>query len=226
MLLPGVLGRVSDPMSGYFMIRRSAIAGVELNPVGYKILVEVIGRGRVRGIAEVGYVFRERVVGESKVTWRVYLEYLRHLLRLRLASLPGSRFVRFAVVGASGVLVDMAALFVLSDPRMLGLGLTRSKLMAAELAILSNFLLNDAWTFRDVAAEHRGLRNKLRRLASFNVICGIGLAINVVLLNLQFNLLHMNRYLANLISIAVVTAWNYWFNLRLSWNEPADAKRR
>ena len=60
MLLPGVLGRVSDPMSGYFMIRRDAIAGVAMHPLGYKILVEVIGRGKVRWIAEVGYVFRER----------------------------------------------------------------------------------------------------------------------------------------------------------------------
>jgi dolichol-phosphate mannosyltransferase len=82
-LLPGVLGRVSDPMSGYFMVRRSAVAGREMSPLGYKILVEVIGRGEVRSIGEVGYVFRERAEGESKVTWRLYLDYLRHLVRLR-----------------------------------------------------------------------------------------------------------------------------------------------
>ena len=133
MVLPGVLGRVSDPMSGYFMVRRRAIADVVLSPLGYKILVEVIGRGRIRWIAEVGYVFRERNQGESKVTWRVYASYLRHLARLRLATLPASRFFKFAVVGASGVVVDMAVLFLLSDPRALGLGLTRSKLAAAEL---------------------------------------------------------------------------------------------
>ncbi len=86
-LLPGVLGRVSDPMSGYFMVRRSAISGVELDPIGYKILVEVIGRGRVREIGEVGYVFREREAGESKVTRRLYFDYLRHLARLRISTL-------------------------------------------------------------------------------------------------------------------------------------------
>ena len=93
MLLPGVLGKVSDPMSGYFMVRRAAIAGVTMNPLGYKILVEVIGRGRIRWIGEVGYVFRERTGGESKVTWRIYGQYLRHLLRLRLATLPTARFI-------------------------------------------------------------------------------------------------------------------------------------
>ena len=83
-LLPGVVSRVKDPMSGYFMIRREAIAGRTMNPLGYKILIEVLGRGDVGRIAEVGYVFRERSEGASKVTWRLYIAYLRHLARLRL----------------------------------------------------------------------------------------------------------------------------------------------
>jgi dolichol-phosphate mannosyltransferase len=188
-----------------------------MSPLGYKILVEVIGRGRVRSIAEVGYVFRERTEGASKVTWRVYLDYLRHLARLRLSALSSARFLRFALVGASGVVVDMAFLFLFSDPRALGLGLTRSKALAAELAIINNFLWNDAWTFRDLVGGQTGLRHKLRRLLKFNLVCGFGLLLNVALLNIQFNVLHMNRYVANLVAIAVVTAWNYWLNLRLNW---------
>ena len=217
LLLPGVLGRVSDPMSGYFMVRRSAIAGATLSPLGYKILLEVIGRGRIRSISEVGYVFRERTAGESKVTWRLYPQYLRHLLRLRLTTPATKRFIRFAVVGLSGVVVDMAVLFLLSDSRALGLGLTRSKVVAAELAIVNNFLWNDAWTFQDLVGAQRGIRFKLRRFVKFNIVCGAGLILNIVLLNLQFNLLHMNRYVANLIAIGVVTVWNFWFNLKLSW---------
>lgn len=221
LLLPGVLGRVSDPMSGYFMVRRSAIAGAALSPLGYKILLEVIGRGKIRSIAEVGYVFRERTAGESKVTWRLYPQYLRHLVRLRLTTPAAARFIRFALVGLSGVVVDMAALFFLSDPHSLGFGLTRSKVAAAELAIVNNFLWNDVWTFRDLVGHQKGARFKLRRFIKFNIICGIGLTLNVVLLNLQFNLLHVNRYLANLIAIAIVTVWNYWFNLKLSWRGSA-----
>ena len=75
-MLPGVVGRVSDPMSGYFMVRRRAIEGTALSPLGYKILIEVIARGRIRRVAEVGYVFRERAAGESKVTARLYLDQL------------------------------------------------------------------------------------------------------------------------------------------------------
>jgi dolichol-phosphate mannosyltransferase len=99
LLLPDVLGRVTDPMSGCFMLRRSAIHGATMHPLGYKILIEVIGRGNIRRIAEVPSVFRERVEGESKVTRKLYVEYLRHLLRLRLSRLPIERFSRFAMVG-------------------------------------------------------------------------------------------------------------------------------
>jgi dolichol-phosphate mannosyltransferase len=216
-ILPGVVGRVSDPMSGFFIIRRSAIQNIELNPLGYKILIEVLGRGRFRWIGEVPYVFRERVRGESKVNGRVYVDYLRHLLRLRLSTLPVSRFVRFATVGLSGVVVDMGLLFLLSDPSMLGWGLTRSKLIAAEVAIINNFIWNDAWTFGDIAAHQRGFRSRLHRFAKFQLICLTGLALNTILLNLQFNLLGMNRYLANAIAIGVVTGWNFWVNFKLSW---------
>jgi dolichol-phosphate mannosyltransferase len=226
-LMPGVVGRVSDPMSGYFMVRRGAIAGSVMKPVGYKILIEVLARGRmIRWISEVGYVFRERVEGKSKVTAGVYVDYLVHLIHLRLEFLRSSRFVRFCLVGLSGAIVDMSALFALSDPAMLGWGLTRSKLIAAELAIINNFLWNDAWTFGDLAARQQTFRQKLRRLAKFNVVCGIGLVLNVVLLNLQFNLLGMNRYVANAIAIGIVTGWNYILNLRLAWRttggDPAE----
>ncbi|MBD2385053.1 polyprenol monophosphomannose synthase [Cylindrospermum sp. FACHB-282] len=82
-ILPSVVGRVSDPMSGYFLVRREAIAGRLMNPLGYKILIEVIGRGEIHQIAEVAYVFQERQEGASKVTWRQYLEYIIHLVQLR-----------------------------------------------------------------------------------------------------------------------------------------------
>lgn len=218
-LLPSVVGRVSDPMSGYFMLRRAAIAGAELSPLGYKILIEVLGRGRIRTISEVGYVFRERLAGESKVTARLYADYLRHLLRLRLATLP-ARFPRFAAVGLSGVGVDMALLFLLSDRHALGWGLTQSKLLAAEAAIVNNFVWNDAWTFRDLATKLGGGTARLKRFARFNLICAMGLALSVLLLALQVDVLGINRYLANAVAIALVTAWNFWMNKAFSWAPP------
>lgn len=227
-ILPGVLGRVTDPMSGYFMVRRSAIAGATMNPVGYKILLEVIGRGNVREIAEAGYVFRERTEGESKVTWKQYVEYIQHLIRLRVSTgrlgkisrridFPIGKFIRFGLVGLSGVFVDMAVLYLLSDASTLALPLTRSKIIAGEIAIFNNFLWNDAWTFADVSMQQKGWKQRIKRFLKFNVVCLAGLVINVLVLNVVYNFLIPNQYIANLIAIAVATIWNFWVNLKLSW---------
>ncbi len=225
-LLPRVVSSVSDPMSGYFVVRRSAIAGQILHPLGYKILLEVLGRGEINQLAEVGYVFQEREAGRSKVTWKQYVDYLHHLLRLRLSTgrlgwlsqrleFPIGRFLRFAAVGLSGLVVDMGLLYLLHG--LFGLGLTRSAIAASELAILNNFLWNDRWTFQDVAKRQRGNRTVLKRLIKFNVVCLMGVILKVLLLNLLFNGLHINAYLANFLAIVVVTIWNFWLNLKLSW---------
>lgn len=87
-ILPRFASCLSDPMSGYFIVRRDAIANTAFHPIGYKILIEIVTRCKIRSISEVGYVFQERVAGESKVTKKQYIEYLQHLLRLRLSLLP------------------------------------------------------------------------------------------------------------------------------------------
>ncbi|MEQ9367789.1 MAG: glycosyltransferase [Coleofasciculus chthonoplastes F3-SA18-01] len=214
-LLPGVIGRVSDPMSGYFMVRRQCLVGRPLSPLGYKILIEVLGRGKVPWIGEVGYVFQERQAGESKVTWKQYVEYLQHLLRLRLSLGPIGRFIRFGVVGFSGVFVDMGIFYLLREQA--GLGLTRSAILSAEVAILNNFLWNDVWTFGDISRHQRGWRQRLERFLKFNLVCLAGLILNVLLVNLLFNVFGINEYVSKLIAIAAVTVWNFWINLKLSW---------
>ncbi|MEA5487767.1 MULTISPECIES: glycosyltransferase [Pseudanabaena] len=227
LILPNVIGRVSDPMSGYFMVRRSAIANCQMNPLGYKILIEVLGRGNIAKVAEVGYVFQERQEGESKVTWRQYVDYILHLLRLRSRGritklreklrVPVKRFLKFGLVGFSGVFVDMAIFYLLSDASTLGWGLTRSKIIAAEVAVLNNFLWNDLWTFRDLADQQSGWRKLIKRFVKFNLICLMGIGLNLLILNLLYNYFGVNKYVANLIAIAIVTIWNFWFNLKLSW---------
>jgi dolichol-phosphate mannosyltransferase len=225
-ILPGVLGRVSDPMSGYFMVRRSAIANTILNPIGYKILLEVIGRGQVGKIAEAGYVFRERTEGESKVTWKQYVDYIQHLIRLRLSTgrigkirqkvnFPMERFLRFGAVGLSGVFVDLTIFHIMRT--VINMGLTRSTIFSAEVAILNNFLWNDLWTFGDISRKQTGKRQRFKRFWKFNMVCLAGIIIQTLVVNFLFNNLGMNQYIAKLIAIAVATIWNFWVNLKLSW---------
>jgi dolichol-phosphate mannosyltransferase len=213
-ILPEVIGRVSDPMSGYFMVRRRCIAGRTLSPLGYKILIEVLARGKVPWIGEVGYVFQEREEGESKVTSKQYIDYLRHLVRLRFSLGPIARFFRFGLVGFSGVFVDLGVFYLL---RSQDVGLTSSAAISGELAIINNFLWNDFWTFGDISSLQPGKRQRIKRLLKFNIICLAGLALNVLIVNFFFNILHINEYVAKLIAIAAVTVWNFWLNLKLSW---------
>lgn len=224
-ILPEVIGRLSDPMSGYFMVRRSAIAHKGLSPVGYKILIEVTARGNIRWIGEAGYVFRERQTGESKVTWKQYVEYLQHLVRLRFSR--SARFLSFCLVGFSGIFVDLLVFFFLRSS--VGLGLTRSTIISAEFAIVNNFLWNDLWTFGDISRRQPGKRQRLKRFIKFNVVCLSGIILQTLLVNaffhafesiqLQVSLGHglRNDVLAKLIAIVIVTFWNYWLNSRLSW---------
>jgi dolichol-phosphate mannosyltransferase len=86
MLLPGVLGMVSDPMTGFFVVRRTAIQNILLAPRGYKILVELLVRSRIHRVVEVGYVFRSRQRGESKASPMVFVHYVQHLLQLRASA--------------------------------------------------------------------------------------------------------------------------------------------
>jgi dolichol-phosphate mannosyltransferase len=136
-----------------------------------------------------------------------------------LSSRTLQRFIRFGLVGGSGVLVDMWALFLFHDPGVLGLGLVISKTLAAETAIVNNFIWNDLWTLRDLSARKTGWRDRTRRFATFNLVCLAGIGFNVALLTLQVHVFRMNVYVANFIAILLVSIWNFAVNLRFGWAE-------
>jgi dolichol-phosphate mannosyltransferase len=83
LLVPGIFRRVSDPLSGCYLVRRTAIGGIAFNPAGYKTLIETLSCSRVVRIAEAGYRFQKRRAGSSKALPKEYWLYLRHLGRLR-----------------------------------------------------------------------------------------------------------------------------------------------
>jgi dolichol-phosphate mannosyltransferase len=81
--VPQIFSRVSDPLSGYYVLRREAIEGIELRPTGFKTLIEILARGRVNTIAECGYSMQKRRHGHSNARLRHWMEYLIQLNRLR-----------------------------------------------------------------------------------------------------------------------------------------------
>ena len=135
------------------------------------------------------------------------------------------RYAQFCIVGGSGGVVDMGVIYLLADPSMPGWNLTLSKVIAAEVALINNFVWNELWTFRELATIASGWRQRLVRLLKFNLICAAGIGLSVILLNVQVYGLGWNVYLANFIAIVLVSVWNFFLNLRFGWNAAAKANR-
>jgi len=147
------------------------------------------------------------------VAWPVETDQRKFLDLIH--KLPPSllRFVKFCLVGGSGVIVDMTVLYLLADPSRMGWNITLSKICAAEIAMINNFTWNELWTFRP-SDSRKGI---FRRFLVFNAICGVGIALAVLLLHLFHTWLGWNLYLSNLFAIILVTVWNYQSNLRFTW---------
>jgi dolichol-phosphate mannosyltransferase len=163
-----------------------------------------------------------RLIGAGETLGRSQCWFLRMGMRVGLALAESAfgrlvrRYAQFCVVGGSGVVVDMALIYLLASPAMLGWNLSLSKAIAAEVAIFNNFVGNEFWTFRGLGGGRR-MRNRLARLVKFNLICLAGIGWSVLLLNVQVYGLGLNVYLANLIAIVLVSLWNFLLNLRFGW---------
>lgn len=145
--------KTSDPLGGFFLVRSAAISGLQFRPTGFKILLEILVCAPELKVVEIPLSFMARNAGYSKATMHQGLEYLRHIGSLFLYVPSAGRFWKFALVGASGVLVNMLTLAVLAE--VFGANLIVAWLFAVGLSILSNYLLNSAFTWRDVRHSSR-----------------------------------------------------------------------
>jgi dolichol-phosphate mannosyltransferase len=174
-VLPLKLAAVGDPMSGIFMVRASALKGAQLNPLGYKILLEVIAKADYKKLVEVPYVFQERERGASKLGARQYVEYLQHLVRLAVGTGQFLGWIRYSLVALTGALIDIAlfATLVMKEAWPPAAALP----VAIEAALLSNFVCSEAFTFRSAEASPFG-PGVWGRLARYEWICLFGAILN------------------------------------------------
>src|SRR5579863_7322460 len=175
-VLPWTLENVTDPMSGMFLVRASALKGVKLDPTGYKILLEVLAKARRRGVAEVAYVFDRRGAGSSKLGGRQSFEYLVHLVRLARSTGQLAALMRYLAVGLSGAVVDVAALYLAATK--LAWPLIACVPLAVELGMLNNFLWNQTLTFPPTRNDATGpggqVGRTLPRLWGYEKACAGG----------------------------------------------------
>ena len=205
---------LSDPMSGYFIVRREYLEEVvrRASGVGFKILIDLIASARRPvAVAEVPYTFRERRSGTSKLDLVVGMEYLQLLLDKKFGQFVPVRFLLFLGVGATGIVAAMLVLFV--AVRLFHADFVTAQIEATFLAMTGNFVLNNSMTYRD-----RRLRgwSLVRGLATVYIACSIGAVIN-----LQIAELARSRgvpwLIAGAIGLGIGAIWNYGMTSFLTW---------
>ncbi len=205
--------KATDPMSGFFMVRRSSFNQVvtELQTDGFKILADMLSASRGRWtVKEVGYTFRERQHGESKMDAAVTLEFLGLVVARMTGGILPIRFVLFGMVGVSGIFVQL--LFVRLGLAA-GLGFTAAQVFGVMAAMTTNFFLNNALTYRDRALRGWGI---LRGLLSFYAVCAIGAVMNVGVAGAVFSVAPQWA-LASIAGAVVGALWNFVASSFATW---------
>jgi dolichol-phosphate mannosyltransferase len=208
---------VSDPMSGFFMLRRQVFDETvrDLSALGFKILLDILASSRrPLAIAEVPYTFKERFSGESKLDSAVLWDFAMLLADKSIGRYVPVRFVMFGLVGLLGVVVHMAILSTslkgLSMPFVLG------QSIATGGAMVFNYSINNLITYRD--RRLRGWRWWIG-LASFTAACSIGAIANVGVASFMFTSRGSQWVLAALAGVAVGAVWNYAITQLYTWGE-------
>src|SRR3954466_1043042 len=208
---------ISDPMSGFFMIRRDLFDTVlrGLSVQGYKILLDVITSSpsslRIR---EFPYVFRSRQHGESKLDPLVSLEYLLLLLDKMVGRWVPVRFILFMAVGGLGVIVHLTVLTALFEVAKTKFVVAQS--VATMAAMTFNFFLNNVFTYRD--RRLRGFWPVLRGLLSFYLVCSAGAVSNVGVASFLF-VRDFSWWMSGVVGILVGAVWNYAASSILTWRK-------
>lgn len=206
----------TDPMSGFFMMTREAAdkAAEYVSRDGFKILFDIVSRfGKEFKIVEVPFQFRERVEGESKLGFLVTIQFLGLWVSRFTGGIIPMRFMLYALVGTTGLGVHMATLFLLTE--RFGVGFFDAQLIAAFVAMSSNFLLNNEVTY-----AHRkltGIRFFIG-LGTFYIICSIGAIAN---LSIAVNVLDFNQSagFAGLVGALMNAVFNYAVTKLVTWRD-------
>ncbi|CEJ84096.1 putative dolichol-phosphate mannosyltransferase; putative membrane protein [Hyphomicrobium sp. GJ21] len=207
---------VSDPMSGFFMIRRDAIDGIAPNLAtgGFKLLLDILASAPDSlKIVEMPYQFRPRQLGTSKLDALVIADFLGLLLSKLSGNTISPRFFLFALVGATGLVVHLATLrTVLTTTHI---PFNAAQFTAALVAMTSNFFLNNALTFRDRrltgAAAFKGL-------LTFYLVCSIGTLANVGVAELIY-LRDASWWRAGIAGAVMAAVFNYAVSSMLTWRK-------
>ena len=215
LFFPRQLRGVSDPLTGFFLVRVKALNLAALQPKGFKILLEILVRNPGLHKAEVPFRFGERLAGESKASTREVFRYLNLLWTLRFGQGLG-RFIGFALVGASGILVNTGVLYLATDR------LKIYYLVSAGIATVASTLWNFGLTEFLVYRSGQMAQGRLKRLGLFAVMNSLVLVGRTPLIYLLTTNLGFHYVYSNLISIGLLTVLRFIFADNIIWKKKSQ----
>ncbi|MCI2413187.1 MAG: glycosyltransferase family 2 protein [Candidatus Thermoplasmatota archaeon] len=197
---------IKDPMSGFFGFKRDIIEPEQIKSNGYKVLLEVLVASGTRNVVEVPYRFNKRAAGKSKFGIKEFIRYLKLLLNL-----SDYLMVKFLVVGISGAILNLLMMKLIvggfHDPLYMG------AILALEASIVSNFILNNYWTYR----RRRSSGSVLRKYARYNMMSSLGSAIYFAMIFL-LTAFSVNYMLATGIGILASFSTNFGGSQGVVWH--------
>ena len=206
---------LTDPMSGYFLLRTDvALALVpKLSGIGFKILLDLLASSdKALGIAEVPMNFGARRAGQSKLDRAIAMDFLAGLYDKAFGRVIPTRFALFGTVGALGVGVHLAILYLCM--LVAGTAFAWSQGIATLGAMTFNFWLNNFLTYRDRRLDTP--RKLLRGWVSFVLACSVGAVANVAIASALFAR-GLPALLCALCGIVIGSVWNYALSSRFVW---------
>ncbi|WP_298943937.1 glycosyltransferase family 2 protein [uncultured Microbacterium sp.] len=190
-MFPIRLKDTTDPMTGFFLIDRNAIALEGLQPRGFKILLEILARKTLR-VAEVPFTFADRFAGESKASVRQGIHFLAQLTALRFGKMS-----LFAVIGGLGAVANVAIVWALTSA---GVGYITAAVIAAEVTIIANFLLIERFVFHDMRHDASGVGSRFAKSFLFNNAEAV---IRIPIVALMVSTSHISAVVATAITLVV-----------------------
>ncbi len=203
------LRQVTDPLTGFFLFRRDAVNPNDLQPEGFKILLEVLVRSPRLRVSEIPFEFAERHDGQSKASSSEALRLFRQMLRLSISS--QANLLRFILVGFTGLVVNTLLMYLFTDG--FNLLYVFSAILATQGSSLWNFALTETWVF-----GKRKQDGKMPiRLLGYMLVNNTALAIRGPILVVFVSWFGFHYLTANVISLGILTIIRYMISDRLIW---------
>jgi dolichol-phosphate mannosyltransferase len=195
----------SDPLSGFFILKKSSINLKKINGIGFKFLLELLAKQELK-IEEIPFEFKKRERGKSKLNFKEILNFISLLFHLLKETKEIKRIILFSIIGLSGVFINELFLWLLSFL----INYKISSIIAIESSIIWNFFLNDFLTFKDLKGE-----KFIKRFIKVHVARFFGIVINWVFLVILTEFFGVHFLISNLIGIFIGTIVNYVLNIKV-----------